>query len=105
MLGEGQLHRTRVAGVAGPLDQPGRLQGARQLRDIQRFQAGVVGEPTLTGPLALALHAVQRRGQYVLRMGQTQRSNRAIDRDTPLAGEPPYQEAGRGTRWNRAHTE
>lgn len=63
LLGEGQLHGTRVAGIAGALDQAGRLQGARQFRDVQRLQAGVVGESALTGPLTGTLHAVQRRDQ------------------------------------------
>jgi hypothetical protein len=60
LLGEGELHGARVAGIAGALDQAGRLQGTRQLGDVQRLQAGVVGEPALTGPLTGALHAVQR---------------------------------------------
>ncbi|MFF8234900.1 hypothetical protein [Streptomyces caelestis] len=78
LLGERELYRARVVRVPGALQQTGGLRRTRELRHVESLaahgprptahgcatalsQSGVVGEATLTGPLAGALHAVHLR--------------------------------------------
>src|SRR4029453_13870621 len=47
LVGEAELDGAGVAGVLGPLDQAGLFEGASELGDVDRLQAGPVGEFTL----------------------------------------------------------
>jgi hypothetical protein len=105
VVGEAELDGPWVGRMFGPLDQAGLLQGAGELGDKDRLQAGPVGQLPLARLSAGPGEAVEGREQGVLGVGQAERGQDPVDPGAQLGGEPPEQIAGGGAFGRSRHAD